>query len=502
MAYPLAVHGKLIGFPYQGTHTLGNWQSDNAVDISVPIGTPVFAVVAGTIGSNIGSLGAAPGSRFAGLRVQVNGKGNSYWYGHLSKLDVHAGQHVKEGEQIGLSGSANGVSHLHFAAQHGDPRNILGGSIPSGGDPGSGAGDVAGKDVNWKPCLLTWYDPALGGINSSHGQADPHALTASGEPYNASAFTCAAPPAYKFGTRIAFRYKRRIIVCKVNDRGGQIIGSHFDLSRIAKDKLGISSAMAEFAVVSSGTALGGDSGYGLTRPDSSADATKTDPLEDLFQNYMSEFATNVGQVFGQDANAVTAATSGGATAPNAAPSTVTPGITTGAGESDTSIIPGVPTGFISHVGPVPLFNPLAPFEDAKNAIDGVGTFLKYIAWIFHPRNVLRVVQFLVGLETMVLGIVLAVEANRSPDAPERKVARMAVQAATTAAAPEASAAGGASKASSASKTSTSNRTVTSSKTSSSSSNNSGTRTQPPTPPKRNRRPSRPRQKQPAKGRRR
>jgi hypothetical protein len=38
-AYPLARRGKIIGTPYTGTHTLGNWQSDNAVDIAVPVGT-------------------------------------------------------------------------------------------------------------------------------------------------------------------------------------------------------------------------------------------------------------------------------------------------------------------------------------------------------------------------------------------------------------------------------------------------------------------------------
>src|SRR4051794_28244529 len=46
---PLARLGKLIGFPHQGTHTLGNWQSDNAVDISVPVGTPMLSLSDGTV---------------------------------------------------------------------------------------------------------------------------------------------------------------------------------------------------------------------------------------------------------------------------------------------------------------------------------------------------------------------------------------------------------------------------------------------------------------------
>jgi murein DD-endopeptidase MepM/ murein hydrolase activator NlpD len=129
-SYPLGRKGPVIGTPYTGTHTIGNWQSDNAVDIKVPVGTPVLAIADGTIGSNIGSLGAAAGSRFAGLRVQLNGSGNSWWYGHLSRLTVKAGQHVKAGDVIGYSGSASGVAHLHLGQEHGDPRTTLGSSVP------------------------------------------------------------------------------------------------------------------------------------------------------------------------------------------------------------------------------------------------------------------------------------------------------------------------------------------------------------------------------------
>lgn len=119
LMYPLAVVGKLIGFPYQGTHTLyGNWQSDNAVDISVPVGTAVYACFNGTIGDGIGSLGSSD-SNLQGLRVTVNGVQNSAFYQHLSRLSVAAGDKVKQGDLLGFSGSANGVAHLHFALEFG-----------------------------------------------------------------------------------------------------------------------------------------------------------------------------------------------------------------------------------------------------------------------------------------------------------------------------------------------------------------------------------------------
>jgi hypothetical protein len=124
VGYPLGTHGKIIGTPHSGTHTLGNWQSDNAVDIAVPVGTPVYAVSDGVIGSRIGSLGK--GGRFAGLRVTLQGRNDSYYYAHLSKLRVKAGQRVRAGQLLGYSGSANGVAHLHFGVENGNVQAMVG----------------------------------------------------------------------------------------------------------------------------------------------------------------------------------------------------------------------------------------------------------------------------------------------------------------------------------------------------------------------------------------
>lgn len=118
---------KIIGTPFQGTHAKAfnisggsnNWESENAVDIALKVGTPIRAPYSGTIGSQIGSLGS--GGRFAGLRVHLAGAGQELYFAHLSKLAVKAGQHVTAGQVIGYSGSANGVAHLHLAAKAGNP---------------------------------------------------------------------------------------------------------------------------------------------------------------------------------------------------------------------------------------------------------------------------------------------------------------------------------------------------------------------------------------------
>lgn len=136
-SYPLPKPVRAIGVPYQGTHGRSfnksggsnNWESENAVDLPTPKGTPVYAVQDGTIGKQIGSLGS--GGRFAGLRLHLVTDGNEFYYAHLSRLIVKAGEHVHAGQLLGYSGVANGVAHLHLASKYGDPRSSFGASSPA-----------------------------------------------------------------------------------------------------------------------------------------------------------------------------------------------------------------------------------------------------------------------------------------------------------------------------------------------------------------------------------
>lgn len=132
MAKPVA-RGKIIGRPYQGTHAKAfnerggsdNWESENAVDIAVPVGTPIYAVTDGVIGPQFGFLGE--GGRFAGLRLHLVAGANEYYYAHMSKFaaGIKPGAKVHAGQIIGYSGEANGVAHLHFAETTGDPVSFL-----------------------------------------------------------------------------------------------------------------------------------------------------------------------------------------------------------------------------------------------------------------------------------------------------------------------------------------------------------------------------------------
>jgi murein DD-endopeptidase MepM/ murein hydrolase activator NlpD len=116
--YPLAVRGPIIGTPFHGTHTRGNWQSDNALDIRIPNGTPVIALDDGVIVKTFNS----PSGVTAGWQVTLRGSDNAWFYGHLTTVSVRAGERVRKGQTIGTSGSANGVPHLHIGQQAGRPR--------------------------------------------------------------------------------------------------------------------------------------------------------------------------------------------------------------------------------------------------------------------------------------------------------------------------------------------------------------------------------------------
>lgn len=119
-AFPIKGKPHVMGTPHVGTHTLGNWQSDNAVDLGARVGTPIYATKAGRI-RRLDGNNANPNGRFNGYHFELNGKHNAWFYTHMSKAVVKDGERVKRGELVGYSGSANGVPHLHIGQERGNP---------------------------------------------------------------------------------------------------------------------------------------------------------------------------------------------------------------------------------------------------------------------------------------------------------------------------------------------------------------------------------------------
>lgn len=108
---------------------LGNWQSDVAWDLLVPVRTRCFAPFDSRV-VRVGSQGDTGVT--AGIRIGLdNDRGMAAFLGHLVSARVRVGERVRGGELLGLTGAAAGVAHLHFAMG----RSYDDGDVANGIDP-------------------------------------------------------------------------------------------------------------------------------------------------------------------------------------------------------------------------------------------------------------------------------------------------------------------------------------------------------------------------------
>ncbi|MDT9697254.1 M23 family metallopeptidase [Streptomyces sp. P17] len=92
------------------------WKSTHSgQDFAVPSGTQVRAARGGTV-VKAGGNGAGDGPAYGNAVVIKHGNGTYSQYAHLSKVQVKAGQIVKTGQRIALSGNTGNSSgpHLHL----------------------------------------------------------------------------------------------------------------------------------------------------------------------------------------------------------------------------------------------------------------------------------------------------------------------------------------------------------------------------------------------------
>lgn len=110
------------GFGMRMHPLLGVEREHTGVDLAARMGTPVYATADGVVGS----AGVRGGY---GLAISIeHGGGMETRFGHLSRLNVVAGQRVRKGDLIGLVGST-GLStgpHLHYETRlNGRPVNPM-----------------------------------------------------------------------------------------------------------------------------------------------------------------------------------------------------------------------------------------------------------------------------------------------------------------------------------------------------------------------------------------
>jgi hypothetical protein len=129
--------------------------STPAIDIGMPVGTPVVAAGPGVVHAReLNDIGST------GLFVAVAHADGTYSrYLHLSRVDVAVGQSVLRGQQIGLSGNTGSSSspHLHY-----DEQKPYGTRI----DPGPMYGLVNGAAVEYPAAFgqTTWWTVPYGSM--------------------------------------------------------------------------------------------------------------------------------------------------------------------------------------------------------------------------------------------------------------------------------------------------------------------------------------------------
>ena len=128
------------------------------LDLGLPTGEPIYAAFDGVVRFSNWN------SSYGNLIVIRHNNGLETYYAHLSKREVHAGDHVKAGTVIGLCGNTGRSygSHLHFEIRYNgiamNPENVV---------------DPVTKTLRSEKLLLTRQSFAKVGSSSTGGTAKP-----------------------------------------------------------------------------------------------------------------------------------------------------------------------------------------------------------------------------------------------------------------------------------------------------------------------------------------
>ena len=122
-----------IKIPQDGAHKgQSGWQSNNAWDIAVPIGTPVYAVNSGTVvtfTNNGPNIIRKNGKKIfgTGFTVKTDNKLPSVFYTHLKDTTISKGSKISCGQLLGYVMDFPGSSydHLHIGVEKGNIRQFI-----------------------------------------------------------------------------------------------------------------------------------------------------------------------------------------------------------------------------------------------------------------------------------------------------------------------------------------------------------------------------------------
>jgi murein DD-endopeptidase MepM/ murein hydrolase activator NlpD len=167
------VDGGSISDSFQGHVGRTPTSRNPGTDYAVPTGTPVKAIANGTITGIVPTFAGAGGR----MIYQSFPSGHNADYLHLSRIDVVAGQEVKQGQVIGLVGGSglgkeNGYgAHLHL-------------SFRVGGKPTMAAGNLDYEVFRGAPTGVAPATPSVAPAKAGT-RAYPGRMLKQGEPANA-----------------------------------------------------------------------------------------------------------------------------------------------------------------------------------------------------------------------------------------------------------------------------------------------------------------------------
>lgn len=112
-SFQLPIAGSYVSTGYKTGGSLWSSGSHSGVDFHASYGSRVVSVGSGTV------VEAGWGGAYGNNIVIRMHDGTYTQYGHLASIDVHVGQTVEPGQQIGVSGSTGNSTgpHLHFEAR-------------------------------------------------------------------------------------------------------------------------------------------------------------------------------------------------------------------------------------------------------------------------------------------------------------------------------------------------------------------------------------------------
>lgn len=124
LASPMEFSRITSGFAMRLHPIFQNWRAHNGVDYSAPIGTAVRAVGDGIVES------AGRQNGYGNVVQLLHSGGKTTVYAHLSRIDVHIGQRLDQGQRVGAVGATGWATgpHLHFEfrinGQYQDPLQV------------------------------------------------------------------------------------------------------------------------------------------------------------------------------------------------------------------------------------------------------------------------------------------------------------------------------------------------------------------------------------------